>query len=149
MVLTRHPYRLWTQAAAVVLIATAAAKLAGILFQSPLLQGVEPMTGLPLSSVAALIAVGESILASVLLGSSTAGTAAALTFVFAAGALGYRLLILSPQAPCPCLGGISHWLPWLAVYERNVLLLILVWLLLTAGGVLLHRRQSATSVRDT
>lgn len=131
------------------LFATAVAKLAGVFFQSPLLQGAEPLTGLSLSSVAAFAALGESILACLLLGASTAVAGVAMTFVFAAGALWYRLLILPPQAPCPCLGGISHWLPWLAVYERNGLLLILIWLLFTSGGVLLHGRQLAALARDT
>lgn len=130
------------------LVITAVAKLAGVLLKSPLLRGEEPLTGLSLPLAAALIAAGELILAGLLLGPATALTGTALTFVFATGALGYRLLILSPQAPCPCLGGISRWLPWLAVYERNLLLLILLWLLLTAGGVLLHQRWLAASSGD-
>jgi hypothetical protein len=128
-----------------VLAATAVAKLAGILLKSPLLRGVEPLTGWSLPVVAALSAAGELVLAGLLFHHGTVLTGTALTFVFAVGALGYRLLILSPQAPCACLGGISRWLPGLALYERNLLLMILIWLLLTAGGVLVHQRLQMAS----
>ncbi len=143
-----HPYPLWSRVASGVLAVTALAKLAGILLQSPLLRGVEPLTGWSLAVVAALSAAGELVLAGLLFHHGTVLTGTALTFVFVVGALGYRLLILSPQAPCACLGGIGRWLPWLALYERNLLLMILIWLLVTAGGVLLHQQTQAASKGD-
>lgn len=145
----QHPYRLWAWVTAVVLVTTAVAKLAGILLKSPLLRGEEPLTGLSLPLATAVIAAGELGLACLLSRPGAVLSGAALTFVFAVGALGYRRLILSPEAPCPCLGGISQWLPRLAVYEQNLLLMVLLWLLLTAGGVLLHQRGLAAASGDT
>ena len=55
-------------------------------------------------------------------------------------ALGYRLWILPPQAPCPCLGGLGYWLPGLGAIERDLLRFVLLWLAFTAWGVLMHHR---------
>ncbi len=130
------------------LAVTALAKLAGIFLKNPLLQGAEPLTGLTLALVAAVVTVAELGLAGLLVRPGTVLIGASLTVVFCVGAVGYRVLILSPQAPCFCLGGLSRWLPWLALYERNLLLMILIWLLVTAGGVLLHQQTRAASKGD-
>lgn len=61
-----HPYPLWSRAAAGVLAITALAKLAGIFLKNPLLQGAEPLTGLPLALVAVVVAAAELGLAGLL-----------------------------------------------------------------------------------
>jgi hypothetical protein len=133
-------YRAWAWLAALILGLTALAKMAGIFVGSPVLQGVEPLTGVTLSTVTGMVAVGELVLVGLLLRSGTIEVGTRLVFVFAVGALGYRLWILPPQAPCPCLGGLGYWLPGLEVIERDLLRFVLLWLAFTAWGVLVHHR---------
>lgn len=126
--------------------ATAVAKVAGLLLHSPLLAGTDPLTGLSLRVVAAAGVVAEgALLIAILRGVETVWVAG-VVLVFATAALAYRVWILAPGAACPCLGGISRWLPWLAVYERNVVLAVTLWLLLSSGGVLVHRRVQSQAV---
>lgn len=133
-------YRAWARSAALILGLTSLAKLAGVCWDRPSLEGMEPLSGLSLKTATGLLAAAELVLAGLLLCSGTAKVGTSLTFVFAVGALGYRLWFLSPQGPCPCFGGLGHGLPVLGEIERDLSRGVLLWLVFTAWGVLVHHR---------
>jgi len=122
---------------AVILAIIIASNLFSLKLQKELIVKTDPLFNLPLSSFLLLTSVIQLVLLFLLLVSKTRVWAFLLTAWWVFCILFYRILFCTFPDSCPCLGGVSGFIPFVQAHEEELLRMLLFWIFWMSFGMFL------------
>lgn len=124
--------------AVVVLAVTAVLKLIGVFQTIPLWETNEPLFDVPFRPFLVAVALGELLVAILILRTSDFLTKGILLAIPCLGFIGYRIAnwLSGIAAPCSCLGVPDAWWPWLAT-NQQIVSATMLFLLVASTAILI------------